>query len=218
MSNNDSFIDEVTEEVRRDRLFAAMRKYGWIGILAVLALVGGTAWNEWQKRQAETRARAFGDAVVGALNSDDAGARAAALDALTVDGRQKDMLGFLAAGEQLAAGDRVKAAATLAAVAAAADLPDTYRQLAELKRVMILGADLPAEERDATLARLATPGAPFRPLAMELQALALVDAGKTDEAIALARAILNDEGSTAPLQRRAGQLIVALGGSTSDPG
>ena len=34
MSNPDSFIDEVTEEVRRDRLFAVFRKYGWIGVLA----------------------------------------------------------------------------------------------------------------------------------------------------------------------------------------
>ena len=35
LSNHDSFIDEVTEEVRRDRLFAAFRKYGWIGVLLV---------------------------------------------------------------------------------------------------------------------------------------------------------------------------------------
>ena len=30
MSNPDSFIEEVTEEVRRDKLFALFRKYGWI--------------------------------------------------------------------------------------------------------------------------------------------------------------------------------------------
>ncbi len=217
MSNNDSFIDEVTEEVRRDRLFALMRKYGWIGILAVLALVGGTAWTEWQKRQAENRARAFGDAVVGALNSDDAAARAAALDALGAEGPQKDVLGFLTAGEELAGGDKAKAAATLKAVAEAPDLPDIYRQLADLKRVTILGKDMEPAERESLLERLATPGAPFRPLAMELQALALVDAGKTDDAIALARRILEEPGATPALRRRAGQLIVALGGKP-DPG
>ncbi len=37
MSNNDSFIDEVNEEVRRDKLYALFRKYGWIGVVAVLA-------------------------------------------------------------------------------------------------------------------------------------------------------------------------------------
>ena len=49
MSNPASFIDEVTEEVRRDRLFAAFRKYGWIGLLLVILVVGGAAYNEWSK-------------------------------------------------------------------------------------------------------------------------------------------------------------------------
>ena len=43
MSNPDSFIEEVTEEVRRDRLFALFRKYGWIGVVLVLAIVGGAS-------------------------------------------------------------------------------------------------------------------------------------------------------------------------------
>ena len=48
MSNNESFIDEVTEEVRRDRLFAMFRKYGWIGVVLVLGVVGGAAYTDWQ--------------------------------------------------------------------------------------------------------------------------------------------------------------------------
>ena len=58
MSNPDSFIDEVTEEVRRDRLFAMFRKYGWIGVLIVVFIVGGAAVNEWRKSSAEARAEA----------------------------------------------------------------------------------------------------------------------------------------------------------------
>mgnify|MGYP002067949300 CR=1 FL=1 len=38
MSNQDSFIDEVTEEVRRDKLYALYKKYGWIAALAVVVL------------------------------------------------------------------------------------------------------------------------------------------------------------------------------------
>ena len=38
-NQNDSFIDEVTEDLRRDRLFLAMRRYGWIAVLAILVLV-----------------------------------------------------------------------------------------------------------------------------------------------------------------------------------
>ena len=39
MSENESFIDEVTEEVRRDKLYLFLKKYGWIGGLAVLLIV-----------------------------------------------------------------------------------------------------------------------------------------------------------------------------------
>ena len=36
-NQNDRFIDEVTEDLRRDRLFQMMRRYGWIAVLLILA-------------------------------------------------------------------------------------------------------------------------------------------------------------------------------------
>ena len=73
MSNTDSFVDEVTDEVRRDRLFAMFRKYGWIGVVMVLLIVGGAAWTEWQKAVASERAQAFGDAALAALSGEEYG-------------------------------------------------------------------------------------------------------------------------------------------------
>ena len=99
MSDHDSFIDEVTEEVRRDKLFALMRRYGWIGIVAILAIVGGAAWTEWQRAQTEARAQAFGTAVLAALADDDPAARLAALGAVEAEGGQAATVRFLAAGE-----------------------------------------------------------------------------------------------------------------------
>ena len=60
MSDTDSFIEEVTEEVRRDRLFALMRRYGWIAVAAVLLLVGGTAYREYARAAEAAKAQAFG--------------------------------------------------------------------------------------------------------------------------------------------------------------
>ena len=60
MSDSDSFIDEVTEEVRRDRFYRNVRRYGWIAVLAVVLLVGGAGWYEWQKAQERQQAQAFG--------------------------------------------------------------------------------------------------------------------------------------------------------------
>lgn len=217
MSESDSFIDEVTEEVRRDKLFAVFRKYGWIGVLAVLLIVGGAAWSEWQKVRARTAAEGFGDAVVAAMGIEDAGARVAALDAISTGGGgepavRRAVTQFLAADEALKAGDRAGALSRLEALATEAGLPDEYRQLARLKAVILAGASMEAAARDAALAELAQPGAPFRALAMEQQAVALMADGKTDEAVALARQVLQEPDATPGLQRRVAQLIVALGG------
>jgi hypothetical protein len=210
--NNDSFIDEVTEEVRRDRLFALMRKYGWIGIALVLVIVGGAAFNEWRKLRAETAARAFGDAVLAAMANDAPEARLKALEGIEAQGPRQAVRDLLASAEALAAKDRAVALDRLAAIAADASLPDSYRQLAQLKSVLIAGDKMAPADRDAALAALARPGAPYRPLAMELQAHALADAGKTGEAVALLQQILQEAGATQGLQARVQQMIVSLGG------
>ena len=57
MSDTDSFIDEVTEEVRRDRLFLLLRRWGWVGVLAVILIVGGAAFNEIRKGADHQRRR-----------------------------------------------------------------------------------------------------------------------------------------------------------------
>lgn len=217
MSETDSFIDEVTEEVRRDRLYATFRKYGWIGVALVVLIVGGAAWNEWQKAQARAGAQAFGDSVVAALASDDPAARVAALDGVGSNAAgdaagQKAVLGFLAADEALRGGDRAGALTRLEALAEDATLGATYRQLAQLKAVILAGPSMEPAARDAALASLAEAGAPFRALAMEQQALALMADGKDEEALALARRILEEPDATAGLRRRVTQLIVILGG------
>ena len=79
MSDTDSFIDEVNDEVRRDRFYLLLKRYGWVAILAVVLLVGGAAWNEYQKAQNRARAEALGDAMFAALAGTDAAARAEAL-------------------------------------------------------------------------------------------------------------------------------------------
>ena len=90
MSNPDSFIDEVTEEVRRDRLFRAFRRYGWIGVVLVAAIVGGAAYNEWQKASRTATAQALGDGLTAALADKTPEARAAAAEAMERSGVGSD--------------------------------------------------------------------------------------------------------------------------------
>lgn len=212
MSNPDSFIDEVNEELKRDRLFAAMRKYGWIAVLGVVLAVGGAAWNEWRKAQAQAEARAFGDQVIAALEDQDPAARVAALATVPATGERAGILNLLSAAAALAADDRPGTLAALAQVEGNTALPLSYRQIAALKRVIIGGADIPAEARQSTLAGLAAPGGAFRPLALEQLALLALEQGDASGALAQARALLNEPDLTPALRQRVAQLIVVLGG------
>jgi hypothetical protein len=213
VSESDSFIDEVTDEVRRDKLFALYRKYGWIGIAAVLLIVGGASWNEWQKARAEAAAQAFGDQVAAALGTEDAAARAAALAAVDAGGEpgRAAVLSFLTAAEAEAAGDTGTALAALRTVADDATLPEAYRQLAQLKSVILGGGRMDPAARDQTLAALAVPGSPYRTLAEEQQALAMIDAGKIDEAAGLLTRIRDDAETTAAQKARIEQILVVIG-------
>ena len=97
MSNTDSFIDEVSEEVRRDRLFSILRRYGWIAILAVVLLVAAAGYVEWRRSAAQAEAQAFGDAIVTALDAETPEARRAALLEIDAEGTRQALLAMLAA-------------------------------------------------------------------------------------------------------------------------
>ena len=216
MSNPESFIDEVTEEVRRDRLFSLFKKYGWIPALIVVGVVGGTAWTEWSKAQDRAQAQAFGDAVLDALDLGSPEDRRTALSAAPVDGAQKAVLNLLLASDP--AQDRAGTLAALQALAEDASQPQSYRDLAMLRRVIVAGADLPLADRRAMLDPIAAPGRALRPLALEQLAYLLVEEGKTAEAIAALQALTQDQQAPAGLRGRAGQMIVALGGEAPASG
>lgn len=213
MSNPDSFIDEVTEEVRRDRLFALFRKYGWIGVVVVLGIVGGAGWTEWQRTQAEAKAEAFGDAVLDALDLGAPEDRVAALGAIPTDGAQSSVLQLLLASDPV--GDREATLTALEALANDATQPASYRDLAVLRRVVVAGADLPLVERRAALDPIAAPGRPYRTMALEQMAYLLVEENRTDEAITALTALLTDQEAPGGVRSRAQEMIIALGGEVA---
>ncbi|MCK0167109.1 hypothetical protein MWU52_06060 [Jannaschia sp. S6380] len=215
MSNPESFINEVSEEVRRDRLYALMRRWGWVAILLILLLVGGAAFNEWRRAQAEDRAQVFGTALLDALEGEDMAARRAALAGIEpADAQQAAILTLLRATATLngEGGDAASARAELLALADAEELSVTYRHLA-LVKAMLAGGTGDAAQDGAILEELAAPGAPYRPIAVELQALRALEAGDEATALTLLRILTEDAEATEALRRRALQLIVALGAS-----
>lgn len=217
MSNQDSFIDEVTDEVRKDRLYALYRKYGWVAALAVILLVGGAAANEWRKASARTQAEAAGDALLTALENETPEARAEAMAALEApeDAGRRAITLLLRAGTEAELGNKAAAREALDTVAADEALSSEMRDLATLKSVILSSDEVAPEDRIARLSPIAVPGSPYRLLALEQIALAEIETGDTDKALETLAGIAADAGVTQDLRTRVTQLIVALGGEIS---
>ncbi|MFC3616701.1 tetratricopeptide repeat protein [Lutimaribacter marinistellae] len=214
MSDADSFIDEVTEEVRRDRMYLLLRRWGWVGVVVVIAVVGGAAWNEYRKAQETATAQQLGDALIAALDPDAPADRAAALAQVQPDtpggAAVRDLL---TAAAQAQSGEQEAAAETLAGVSTQGELPEIYRQIATFKALLMQAETLPVADRRQQFEALAQPGAPLRLLAEEQLALIEIEQDAPDAAIDRLQGILQDAEASVDLQQRASQLIVALGGT-----
>ena len=212
MSDADSFIEEVTEEVRRDRMYLLLRRWGWVGVAAVIAIVGGAAFNEYRKARDTAQAEALGDAILSALEQNGSTERANSLQTVTAQSRGGDaVLNMLLSASQTEAGSQQDAVASLNAIATQGDLPEIYRAIASFKALLLQSETMPAADRRQQFEALAIPGAPLRLLAEEQLALIDVAEGETVAAVERLQALRQDAEASVDLQQRAAQLIIALG-------
>lgn len=213
MSDTDSFIEEVTEELRRDQMVKTLRRYGWV-VAAVLALIiGGVAWSEYQKAQERAAAEAIGDGLLGALAEADPTTRISQIEGIeAADPTAQAVVSFLKSSNQAEAGDVQAAIDTLHTVVNDNGVALIYRQVAQYKALGLMADTATVEDRRRGYGDLAIPGGPLRLLAEEQLALIDIQEGDADAAIAKLQSIVEDAESTADLQQRALQVIVALGG------
>jgi hypothetical protein len=213
LSESDSFIREVSEEVRRDRFSSMLRRYGWIAALVILAIVAGAGINEWLKARERASAEAAGERLRAAFLVEDPAARAAGLaEAADTVGDARPVALIAQAGALLDAGERGAAAEILAGVSENPSFSPVYRDLALLQRVAVLGPEMDRTERLAAIETLSRPDGPFRLLALEQRAVARLEAGELDQARADLEAILADPALPEGLAGRARQLLIAAGG------
>lgn len=202
---DDRFIDEVSEELQRERLIAMAWRYGPIALGALVAIVIAVAALEFQSAARTDAARSYGGALAEAAALEDPAERAARFETLAGDASDasgRAVARLYAADAALAADDPDRAVALYAGVAEDAELAPLYRDLAALKSVQIRLGELDASEVEAQLEPLTGFGAPYRALALEQIGLAQARGGRIEAARATLAEAAADERATALLQQR----------------
>lgn len=211
MSETDSFIQEVTEEVRQDRMFALWKKYAPYVVGAVVLIVGAAAaWSWWQASEREA-AEARGTLLI---EVDDRDPAAVVELSNQLDGPAKLIAEMRAAAALVAAGNEADAAATYADIASREGVAPEYRDLATLQAVR-LGAE--GIDADREIGRIADGEGPYRLLAREMRASRAIAAGEIEQGHAELNEIVRDPSVTPWLQQRAVALLIATGGKVELP-
>lgn len=213
---NETFLREVDENLRRDRLQDFGKKYGiWLIAAVVLFLAATGGWIYWQQRQAqqsgeqvEQLAQIYRNFGAGDLTSG-----SQKLDELGKSGSEGVRTSALFASAALAIEQNNLKLATdkFREIAADDGLPKPYRDLALIRQTALEFDRLKPEEVISRLEPLAKPGQPWFGSAGEMTATALIKQGKKEEAGRLYASIAKDSTVPDAIRARSVQIASSLG-------
>lgn len=206
-------FDEVDEEVRRERMQAAAKKYGPIVGGAVALLIAGVGgFTFWQNQQVANREDA-GAAFLAAARAQQSELSAGqnAFSELAEDGPAgyPTIARFKQAEALAAAGDRAGAVAALNGVETL-ETSDHYKELARLLAIGLRSYDESPETLLPLVEPLAAPGRPWQALAIEQAAMLEIKLGELDAARARLEALSADLAAPNGVRERAAAALTAL--------
>lgn len=214
-TENEAFLREVDENLRRDQMTGLARKWGKIAVILVglfLLALGAFLW--WQNHRAE-QAGLEGEQFTQLLQDVDSGRaqakdpRLATLAASPRDGYRA--MARLTEAALTARTDPAAGANAYQAIANDGDLPQATRDLALIRAIALQYDSIPAAEVVARLKPLTVANNPWFGSAAELSAMAYLKMNRKDLAGPLFAAIARDSDAPASLRDRAGSMATALG-------
>ena len=214
--NQDAFLREVDEELRRDQVGQLWRRYGTLAVAVIiigLAALGGWLW--WQADQ-QKKAGRDGELLTQAIadlgQGKDTGVQAT-LDTLSASPR-----GAYRAAAKLTkaalAGEKGDVKAAIVQYKLVADdpaHPQAFRDLARVRQTVLEFDMLPPAEVVARMKPLAVAGNPWFGSAGEMMAISYIKLNKPELAGPLFAAIAKDEQVPETIRSRAARIASVLG-------
>jgi len=220
-NDGETFLREVDDELRKEQVSNFVTRYGWwlaAAVVLFLGAIGGWLW--WQARQ-EAATATEAETLLKALESMEAGNRAAAAPKLAelarseVEGYRAAAL-FARANSETAAGNAPAAIATLRSIAGNQDFDQSYREAALIRQTALEFDTLQPRVVVQRLRPLARPGSAWLGSAGEMLGIAYLKLRRPDLAGPVFAQIGRDEHVPASIRTRAVQMAGSLGVSAID--
>jgi hypothetical protein len=213
---SDTFVREVDENLRRDRLRDFFKDNGaWlvVGLILFLAACGGIIWYQQHRVQTaeahvEQLAQIYKD--IGTGNTANAPQQLDDLSKASSKGVRASAL-FTRAALAIQQNDQKLAISTYKTIANDSSFPEPYRNVALIRQTALEFDQLQPQEVIARLEPLTKTGNPWFGSAGEMTALAMIKQGKNKEAGQLFAAIAKDKSVPASIRNRAIQISGTLG-------
>lgn len=211
----DQFIQEVEEDLKRDRHLELWRKYGvWAtaaGLLLVIAVAAYQGWRNYQRDQQQLYGQSYAQALALLAKGKDAEARAefGKLAGEAVSGYAE--LALLQRAALLAkGGDGAGAAALYRQLADDTSADELFRDLAVILTALITTDNADPRDLTARLAPLTAPGNPWRYSALEVTALLAQRQGDQARAKEIYQSLADDAKAPQGMRARAAEMLAVM--------
>lgn len=217
---SETFVKEVDENLRRDRINDFFKENGsWLiaGLILFLAACGGLIWyQQYRENRTEAQVEQLAQ-IYKAIAVGNTSKVPQQLDELSTSGSKAVRASalFTRAAFAVQENDNKLAIATYKKVRDDSSLPDAYRNAALVRETALEFDQLDPQQVIAQLAPIAKAGNPWFGSAGEMTALALIKAGKTKQAGELFATLAKDKNVPESIRNRSIQISGSLGADAS---
>ena len=204
MSENNSFIDEVTEEVKRDRLFLFLKKYGWIGVILILGIVSGSIIKEITSSADMNKNRNSGDLLASLINEAPVADPIKINDTSSFEDFHPVVRHLLVAKNAEIVSDFDKSIQSYRLLLSETEIAKNIRDYAKFKLVLLLQPG--SAEAQKLLSELIAPDNAFNLLALEQKILADIHNQNWSDVNSNLEIIMSDPSASEMLKYRANQI------------
>jgi hypothetical protein len=208
VSENESFIDEVTEEVRRDKLYLFLRRYGWVPAVMILSIILGSIFVEVGSNTKRAESEKLGDLLSKSLNGITKDAEYTPSD-LSAELDPKSLIALMVKAKILENKSDYKTAITVyEGILNLKGLENSLRDFVKFKLLLFIKDD--PIRIESLLADLINPNNPFKLLALEQKAIIEVREKKLGEAVSSLTLLINSSEASKSIISRATQMKNAI--------